>query len=939
MAAQTAGEKPSCSSTLKRKQDGGPCVEFWENVETLTQLENIRIWISKHYKKVLISVKLKLTAARDSSVIVQIIHLLNIKLNHFQLVKCFLDMNPGGALGHILGSVYKFKSEQGWRRFDLQNPSREERNLEMFLMRWRCKQVQVEVEEAPAVERPWRVHTKWLLDTDNFNEWMNEEDYELNESNTSPIHRRRIYPRDHQEEIKTSGRKRRRSCSPPPESRKKGGKKGSYKRRGQQEEAEPEEDLTKDMEDPVPVPNMEETKGANAGREWTEQETLLLLEALEMYKDDWNKVSEHVGSRTQDECILHFLRLPIEDPYLENSEASMGPLAYQPVPFSQSGNPVMSTVAFLASVVREQTSPELLNSSVLRIPQSSSDLQPTFGMQSGSTSGAEAEQLEKTDGSRLEKLEFDPEHEKPPSENPAGEDEQVKPEEKDETEGEKTDESKAGSHGEYVERRKRAELQLIEANIATAAAAALASAATKAKHLAAVEERKIKSLVALLVETQMKKLEIKLRHFEELETIMDREKEALEQQRQQLLSERQNFHMEQVKYAELKARQPVEQGGASQSSGAVFNTLQHGSFLVSSATGFNTSDVVGLKPVRSAEVMPISSPQLHGHEEIKSGENRRSVISTDSAEKEQAVGGMGAGLPTMSHGKAQLDVKEESPDDDTDTPRWLTELLQPDGSVLNSPSRERSLFLSEFDDSGPVVKVSFSKPDQHHQIEIAPQEVQGGDPTSWTLSDFYDYLSPDYSTTESYADDDRSTPADMEDENVQQVKRAGSQSDCLMGFVRRNGTCQSPCDVSTSYCLNGGQCYVVEGIGAFCRKSDCNHSAPDFQLSPSCCFTLNIFTLTTTFSATKPCSSDISGVTLDLELLLPNEVKTNPETSPLLHYNVLLYKLPKSPKISPRCSSQVNVLPQIRPRRGSEPGYSPMSSRTPNPRLGKACTP
>ena len=47
------------------------------------------------------------------------------------------------------------------------------------------------------------------------------------------------------------------------------------------------------------------------------------------------------------------------------------------------------------------------------------------------------------------------------------------------------------------------------------------------QHLAAVEERKIKSLVALLVETQMKKLEIKLRHFEELETIMDRERDAV----------------------------------------------------------------------------------------------------------------------------------------------------------------------------------------------------------------------------------------------------------------------------------------------------------------------------------------------------------------------------------------------------------------------------
>ena len=72
-------------------------------------------------------------------------------------------------------------------------------------------------------------------------------------------------------------------------------------------------------------------------------------QGLELHRDDWNRVSQHVGSRTQDECILHFLKLPIEDTYLE--EKSLGPLAHQPVPFSQQGNPVMSTVAFLASVV------------------------------------------------------------------------------------------------------------------------------------------------------------------------------------------------------------------------------------------------------------------------------------------------------------------------------------------------------------------------------------------------------------------------------------------------------------------------------------------------------------------------------------------------------------------------------------------------------------
>ena len=80
--------------------------------------------------------------------------------------------------------------------------------------------------------------------------------------------------------------------------------------------------------------------------------------------------------------------------------------------------------------------------------------------------------------------------------------------------------------------------KILDGQLQSSAAAALSSAAVKAKHLAAVEERKIKSLVALLVETQMKKLEIKLRHFEELETIMDREREALEYQRQQLIQVR-----------------------------------------------------------------------------------------------------------------------------------------------------------------------------------------------------------------------------------------------------------------------------------------------------------------------------------------------------------------------------------------------------------------
>ena len=96
---------------------------------------------------------------------------------------------------------------------------------------------------------------------------------------------------------------------------------------------------------------------------------------------------------------------------------------------------------------------------------------------------------------------------------------------------------------------------LKEEHLQSAATAALAAAAVKAKHLAAFEERKIKSLVAQLVETQMKKLELKLRHFEEIEATMEREREANQHQRQQLLNESKQFHLEQMKAAEQRARQ------------------------------------------------------------------------------------------------------------------------------------------------------------------------------------------------------------------------------------------------------------------------------------------------------------------------------------------------------------------------------------------------
>ncbi|KAK7144949.1 hypothetical protein R3I94_011135 [Phoxinus phoxinus] len=937
-----------------RKKDGGPNVKYFEASDTVSQFDNVRVWLGKNYKKYIQAEPP--TNKSLSSLVVQLLqfqeevfgrHVSNPPLTKLPM-KCFLDFKSGGALCHILAAAYKFKSDQGWRRFDFQNPSRMDRNVEMFmtiekslvqnnclsrpviylsseiepkllgklkdiikrhqgsvtedklssshvvvpipasledeewvrpvmkrdkqmLLHWgywpdsydtwiSASEVEAAVEDPPTAEKPRKVHAKWILDLDQFNEWMNEEDYEVGEGGPR---RKRISAKTLTDEVSTpderrdkkpsSAKKRKRSPSPSPtpppqESKKKNTKKGpttpyTKSKRGQREEEQ--EDLTKELDEPSPVPAVEEAtlpktvtkkdsdstpvkggtmtdldeqedesmetvgkeeeegsqsvkgepvKGsdlhednvteqthhiiipsyaawfdynsvhaierralpeffngknksktpeiylayrnfmidtyrlnpqeyltstacrrnlagdvcaimrvhafleqwglinyqvdsesrptpmgppptshfhvladtpsslvplqpkasqtsssqqilsfpdkvkdkpadlqnfglrtdvyskksgpiknknaASATREWTDQETLLLLEGLEMYKDDWNKVSEHVGSRTQDECILHFLRLPIEDPYLEESSASLGPLAYQPVPFSQAGNPVMSTVAFLASVVdprvasaaaksaleefsrmKEEVPAALVEAHVRRVEEAaraSGRSDPLYGLEGSGIAGTGLEDSDKpaedgneenksSDGQssqdkrdNKESKDGPSEEEEKQGENGKKEEERVREGETDrETEktdsemadGEKEKERKEGSEegqrdGESEgEKKAKVERDVGEGNLSTAAASALAAAAVKAKHLAAVEERKIKSLVALLVETQMKKLEIKLRHFEELETIMDREREALEYQRQQLLADRQSFHMEQLKYAEMRARQ------------------------------------------------------------------------------------------------------------------------------------------------------------------------------------------------------------------------------------------------------------------------------------------------------------------------------------------------------------------------------------------------
>ena len=46
---------------------------------------------------------------------------------------------------------------------------------------------------------------------------------------------------------------------------------------------------------------------------WTEQETALLLQGVLEHPDDWDSIEELVGSKTRQQCVMQFLRLPLAD--------------------------------------------------------------------------------------------------------------------------------------------------------------------------------------------------------------------------------------------------------------------------------------------------------------------------------------------------------------------------------------------------------------------------------------------------------------------------------------------------------------------------------------------------------------------------------------------------------------------------------------------------
>ncbi|CAD5122760.1 DgyrCDS11168 [Dimorphilus gyrociliatus] len=315
---------------LVKKTDGSPNKAFFESQETINGLDNIKTWLEKKAKKYITGEST--TNKSLSSLLHQFIQFQedNFGKNASKPLmtklpmKYWLDFKSGGAACCLFTAAFKFKFDQGWKKFDLGTASKLEQNTEMFTEMWNSltaagfstspkiyfhqsveklllpkfrdivkrhkgeivdkmenathiiHAMQTSKSEGKEFVRPvfkrenggtiihfwnlpdsydvyseqrleqevyvptecslWEVSADWLLDLDEYNEWMNEEDYLVDAEKKAKVTKLSIEelnfldpvspaPSSSSTASKKSGKgKRKRSVSPSPMKKKRSGR-------------------------------------------------------------------------------------------------------------------------------------------------------------------------------------------------------------------------------------------------------------------------------------------------------------------------------------------------------------------------------------------------------------------------------------------------------------------------------------------------------------------------------------------------------------------------------------------------------------------------------------------------------------------------------------------------------------------------------------------
>lgn len=242
---------------------------------------------------------------------------------------------------------------------------------------------------------------------------------------------------------------------------------------------------------------------------WKQEETLRLIDAIEKFGDDWEKVAAAVGTRDVESCILHFIRLPIEDAYydtssgFEKTQKDLEAAGYPANANASAPNPVMLLTAFLTRTL----SPKIASAASIAAIKAFLNEKGLLASTSLSNTNSGSKDMNEESSNAMDV-----------------DSKQVAPEPLDETE--------LGEDGEILK------------DLTAVASASLAAAVLKATLLAQKEECDMRRAVLQMVDAQFRKMELKMKYFEEMEKFLDDEHKRLEAKRVQVLEEKWQIEQE-----------------------------------------------------------------------------------------------------------------------------------------------------------------------------------------------------------------------------------------------------------------------------------------------------------------------------------------------------------------------------------------------------------
>lgn len=247
--------------------------------------------------------------------------------------------------------------------------------------------------------------------------------------------------------------------------------------------------------------------------DWSPQELANLLLGVKEHRNDWYMIAKQVGNnRSPQDCILKFLKMPIEDRFNQLSDDDLGIMKFAPnFPVITADNPVISNLIFMTNLVDA----EVVKAACQK---ASSVIDEKFYETLEKVYAAKKETEVKTEKEKDDGAE----EEEKKDEDPEVVDHEDKPA-VDETLKQEFSSEEHPSSNDYLK---------------SAATGVLGAVGARSHLFANYEEREMQRLTSSILNQELNKVDAKIRKVEELEKIYQRERQNLARQQSEVFVDR-----------------------------------------------------------------------------------------------------------------------------------------------------------------------------------------------------------------------------------------------------------------------------------------------------------------------------------------------------------------------------------------------------------------